>query len=64
MLFSALYGVGWQLALLILGVVGFAIAGPIHGDVYEEVRRIRAVGNVCVPEKVWFVFLPPAPKQT
>lgn len=38
MLFSALYGVGWQLALLILGVIGFAIAGPIHGDVYEEVR--------------------------
>lgn len=38
MLFSAMYGVGWQLALLVLGVIAFAIAGPIHGDVYEEVR--------------------------
>lgn len=36
MLFSAFYGVGWQLLVLIVLVVGFAIAGPIHGDVYEE----------------------------
>jgi transmembrane 9 superfamily protein 3 len=38
MLFSAIYGVGWQLTMLVLGVILFAIAGPIHGDVYEEVR--------------------------
>lgn len=35
-LFSAVYGTGWQLILLMLGVILYAIAGPLHGDVYEE----------------------------
>jgi len=34
--FSALIGTGWQLAVLVLGVVLFAILGPIHGEVHEE----------------------------
>jgi transmembrane 9 superfamily member 3 len=36
MLFSALYGTGCQIATLIAGVILFAIAGPLHGDVYEK----------------------------
>ncbi|KAG5179866.1 putative endomembrane protein 70-like protein [Tribonema minus] len=36
MLFAALYGTGWQIATLVAGVVLFAMAGPLHGDVYEE----------------------------
>eukprot|EP00639_Heterosigma_akashiwo_P013900 CAMPEP_0206363132 /NCGR_PEP_ID=MMETSP0294-20121207/1405_1 /ASSEMBLY_ACC=CAM_ASM_000327 /TAXON_ID=39354 /ORGANISM="Heterosigma akashiwo, Strain CCMP2393" /LENGTH=521 /DNA_ID=CAMNT_0053808409 /DNA_START=198 /DNA_END=1761 /DNA_ORIENTATION=- len=35
-LFAALVGTGWQLAALAAGVVLFALAGPLHGDVYEE----------------------------
>eukprot|EP00587_Corethron_hystrix_P005093 CAMPEP_0113308264 /NCGR_PEP_ID=MMETSP0010_2-20120614/6768_1 /TAXON_ID=216773 ORGANISM="Corethron hystrix, Strain 308" /NCGR_SAMPLE_ID=MMETSP0010_2 /ASSEMBLY_ACC=CAM_ASM_000155 /LENGTH=488 /DNA_ID=CAMNT_0000163263 /DNA_START=176 /DNA_END=1639 /DNA_ORIENTATION=- /assembly_acc=CAM_ASM_000155 len=35
-LFSALVGSGWQLFFIMLTVILFAVAGPIHGDVYEE----------------------------
>jgi len=35
-LFSALLGVGWQIVTLITCVLIFAVAGPLHGDVYEE----------------------------
>lgn len=35
-LFSAILGTGAQLAALILGVVLFAVAGPLHGEVHEE----------------------------
>ena len=35
-LFSALIGIGWQIATLVICVLTFAAAGPIHGDVYEE----------------------------
>jgi len=38
MVFSALLGTGWQLMVIVTGVILFAIAGPVHGDVYEEVR--------------------------
>eukprot|EP00904_Undaria_pinnatifida_P003732 jgi/Undpi1/1335/HiC_scaffold_11.g04727.m1 len=36
MVFSAFFGTGCQLSVLVLVVVLFAIAGPLHGDVYEE----------------------------
>lgn len=39
-LFAALLGTGSQLFVLILAVVLFAVAGPIHGDVYEERGKI------------------------
>eukprot|EP00566_Odontella_aurita_P008305 CAMPEP_0113554222 /NCGR_PEP_ID=MMETSP0015_2-20120614/16032_1 /TAXON_ID=2838 /ORGANISM="Odontella" /LENGTH=678 /DNA_ID=CAMNT_0000455345 /DNA_START=82 /DNA_END=2118 /DNA_ORIENTATION=+ /assembly_acc=CAM_ASM_000160 len=35
-LFSAVLGTGWQLVVLTLGVILFAVAGPIHGEVHEE----------------------------
>ena len=38
MIFSAMIGTGWQLIVIVTGVILFAIAGPVHGDVYEEVR--------------------------
>jgi len=46
MLFSALYGTGLQLFFLVCGVVLFAIAGPLHGDVYE--KRGEMVSTVIV----------------
>jgi len=35
-LFAAMLGTGWQLVVLTLGVILFAVAGPIHGEVHEE----------------------------
>jgi transmembrane 9 superfamily protein 3 len=29
-------GTGWQLVTLVMGVVLFAVAGPVHGEVHEE----------------------------
>ncbi|CAN0153023.1 unnamed protein product, partial [Discosporangium mesarthrocarpum] len=47
MLFSALHGTGCQLVVLVLGVVLFAIAGPLHGDVYEERGELVSTFIVC-----------------
>ncbi|EED92654.1 endomembrane protein EMP70 precusor [Thalassiosira pseudonana CCMP1335] len=35
-LLAAILGTGWQLVTLGLGVVLFAVAGPLHGEVHEE----------------------------
>jgi transmembrane 9 superfamily protein 3 len=35
-LFSSILGTGWQLLVLTLGVILFAVAGPIHGEVHED----------------------------
>jgi len=35
-LFAALLGTGWQLVVLTLGVILYAVAGPLHGAVHEE----------------------------
>merc|ERR1712071_134398 len=35
-LFASLIGIGWQFVTLITCVLVFAVAGPLHGDVYEE----------------------------
>mmetsp|Transcript_18342 Transcript_18342/g.25871 ORF Transcript_18342/g.25871 Transcript_18342/m.25871 type:complete len:677 (-) Transcript_18342:216-2246(-) len=35
-LFAALLGTGWQLVILTLGVILFAVLGPLHGEVHEE----------------------------
>jgi hypothetical protein len=45
MLFSALYGTGCQIATLITGVILFAIAGPLHGDVYEKRGEMVRIFN-------------------
>jgi transmembrane 9 superfamily protein 3 len=34
--FSAMVGTGWQLIILVLGVILYCIAGRVHGYVYEE----------------------------
>jgi len=39
-LFAACIGTGWQLIVLALFVILFAVAGPLHGDVYEERGKI------------------------
>ena len=35
-LLAAILGTGWQLVTLVMGVVLFAVAGPLHGAVHEE----------------------------
>lgn len=35
-LFASLLGTGWQLVILTLGVIVFAVLGPLHGEVHEE----------------------------
>eukprot|EP00903_Cladosiphon_okamuranus_P013038 g12165.t1 len=47
MLFSSLYGTGCQLAVLVLVVILFAIAGPLHGNVYEERGEMVSAFIVC-----------------
>mmetsp|Transcript_6789 Transcript_6789/g.14203 ORF Transcript_6789/g.14203 Transcript_6789/m.14203 type:complete len:711 (-) Transcript_6789:250-2382(-) len=43
-LFASLIGTGWQLVALTLGVVLFAVAGPLHGEVHEERGEILHAG--------------------
>ncbi len=35
-LLAAILGTGWQLATLVMGVVLFAVTGPLHGAVHEK----------------------------
>jgi len=35
-LLAAILGTGWQVVTLVMGVVMFAVAGPLHGEVHEE----------------------------
>ena len=47
-LFSALLGTGWQLLLLVLGVILYAMAGPlIHGNMYEDRGEMVSTFIVC-----------------
>ena len=46
-LFSALIGTGWQLFVLVGGVILFAVLGPIHGDVNEERGEVITSIIVC-----------------
>jgi len=46
-LFSALIGTGWQLVVLTLGVILFAVMGPIHGAVHEERGEVLHAVIVC-----------------
>ena len=48
MLFSALIGTGWQLMVLVLGVILYAVAGPIlHGNMYEDRGEMVSTFIVC-----------------
>eukprot|EP00980_Cylindrotheca_fusiformis_P013909 scaffold3618_cov129-Cylindrotheca_fusiformis.AAC.9 len=46
-LFSALVGTGWQLVVLTLGVIVFAVLGPLHGEVHEERGKVMQAIIVC-----------------
>ena len=47
-LFSALYGTGWQLLFLFLGVILYAMAGPVlHGNMYEDRGEMVSTTIVC-----------------
>lgn len=46
-LVAALLGSGWQLIVLTLGVVMFAVMGPIHGAVHEERGEVWHSILVC-----------------
>jgi len=46
-LFAAFFGTGWQLVVLIFGLILFAVAGPLHGDVYEERGEMMTAAIVC-----------------
>lgn len=46
-LFAALLGTGWQLVVLTLGVILFAVLGPLHGAVHEERGEVLHAVIVC-----------------
>ena len=46
-LFAALLGTGWQLVVLTLGVILFAVLGPLHGEVHEERGEVLQAILVC-----------------
>merc|ERR1719198_2925503 len=46
-LFAALIGTGWQLVVLTLGVILFAVMGPLHGEVHEERGEVLQAIVVC-----------------
>lgn len=45
--FSALVGTGWQLVILTLGVIIFAVLGPLHGAVHEERGEMMQSIIIC-----------------
>jgi transmembrane 9 superfamily protein 3 len=45
--FSALLGTGWQLVVLTLGVILFAVLGPLHGAVHEERGEVLHTIIIC-----------------
>jgi transmembrane 9 superfamily protein 3 len=46
-LFSALVGTGWQLVVLTLGVIVFAVLGPLHGAVHENRGEVLHAIIIC-----------------
>jgi len=46
-LFAAFLGSGWQLVVLTLGVILFAVMGPLHGEVHEERGEVLHAILVC-----------------
>lgn len=45
--FAAMVGTGWQLVVLTLGVIVFAVLGPIHGEVHEERGEVMQAILIC-----------------
>jgi len=46
-LVAALLGSGWQFIILSLGVILFAITGPIHGEVHEDRGEMEKAILIC-----------------
>jgi transmembrane 9 superfamily member 3 len=46
-LFTALWGSGWQLLVLLLCVILYSIAGPVHGYMYEDRGKVMTTFIVC-----------------
>lgn len=46
-LFAALVGTGWQIVVLTLGVILFAVLGPLHGAVHEERGEVMQSILIC-----------------
>lgn len=46
-LFAALVGTGYQLIVLTLGVILFAVLGPLHGEVHEERGEVMQSILIC-----------------
>ena len=46
-IFSALMGTGWQLVVLTLSVILFAVLGPLHGEVHEERGEVLHAVIAC-----------------
>jgi len=46
-IFSAILGTGWQLIVLTLGVILFAVAGPIHGEIHEDRGKMQHAVIYC-----------------
>jgi transmembrane 9 superfamily protein 3 len=45
--FAALVGTGWQLVVLTLGVILYAVLGPLHGAVHEERGEVMQAILIC-----------------
>lgn len=45
--FAALIGTGWQLVILTVSVILFAVLGPLHGEVHEERGEILHSVIIC-----------------
>lgn len=46
-LYSSMIGTGWQLLALVFGVILYAMAGPIHGYIYEDRGELVSTFIVC-----------------
>ncbi len=44
---AAILGTGWQLIALALGVILFAVAGPLHGEVHEDRGEMQHAVLFC-----------------
>ena len=44
---AAILGTGWQLIVLTLGVILFAVAGPLHGAVHEDRGEMQHAVLIC-----------------
>ena len=44
---AAILGTGWQLIVLTMGVILFAVSGPLHGEVHEDRGKMQHAVLIC-----------------